>query len=80
MSKVIKLFDSEQDKLVEHVEELLQAVKRGEFKNIAIAAEHVDGTVVTGYCNADAYDRQVLVSHMQLDIVWNMVRINVDLL
>lgn len=83
MGKVVKLFNQEeenQEGLVRHIEELLECAKRGELKNVMVAAEMKDeNTVITGYYNLDVGEKQYMLGHFQTDITWDIVKVNLDL-
>jgi GTP cyclohydrolase I len=81
VAKIIQLFNEQtqaQQRLVKHIEDLLEAAKRGDITNVMVAARHKDGSVVTGYCNLDIGERQFLCSHIQTDITFEVARINAD--
>lgn len=81
MAKVVKLFndqEAEQEALVKHIEETLEMAKAGKLKNILIAAESGEGEVMTGYCNLDLGEKQYMVSHVQVDIHYEVVKANID--
>ena len=77
MSKVIK-FKANQTK---NVEEFLDNVKKQvideQIDNMMIVFKCNDGTVCTGYTrNLDWGMKQELVSHMQMNIIDDMIRTN----
>jgi hypothetical protein len=77
--KVIHLFDNDsldKDETVANLENLIAEVRAGNVKNYAIAAELNDGTVATGWTNANVIERQTLISHLQIDILWQVVKTN----
>jgi hypothetical protein len=81
MAKVFRLFNDElakQEDLVSHIEQLLECAKSGEIKNILISAEQTTGDVLTGYCNLDVAEKQYMLSHIQVDINYQIVEVNVD--
>lgn len=81
MAKVIRLFNEQeqaQERLVRHIEDLLESAKRGEIKNVMVAARCDDGSILTGYCNLDIGEKQTLCSHIQTDIMFEIAKINVD--
>lgn len=77
MGKIIK-FKSKSDNLVEYLEDLIKKVKENKIDNIAVAmkTKKEDAYVMTGYFGLDLCEKQELLSHMQLDIVNEMVYIN----
>ncbi|MBT2661938.1 hypothetical protein [Bacillus sp. ISL-45] len=81
MPKVVRLFN-EQEKnqmgLVKHIEELLEKAKSGEIQNVMVAAEASDRTIMTGYYNLDAQEKQYMLGHVQADITMAIVEANVD--
>ena len=82
MSKIIRMFNEEeknQQGLIEHLEEFLEVAKRGELKNVLMAAEMVEEKeVLTGYYNLRVGERQWLLGHIQADITMAIVEANVD--
>lgn len=81
MGKVIRLYDKKNQKnkdLVEHVEHLLGMVKNGEITSLAIAGHHVDGDVVTGYFNLDVGEKMYMISHLQVDVNYEITRVNLE--
>lgn len=81
MPKVIRLFnkqEQEQQELIQHIEDLLQAAKNGDIKNFLVSATNRDGDIVTGYCNLDIAEKQYLISHVQIDVNYQVVEANVD--
>lgn len=79
MAKIIQLFDNKdqgQDDIIKNLENLIEEAKNGNVVRYCIAAELKDGTVATGWTNADVGDRQVLVSHLQIDIMWKVIQVN----
>ena len=77
MAKIIKL-KTAQGTLVEQLEEILQQAKEGKIKSFLLAAEAADDVegprILTAWGNADLGTRQVLVSHLQLDINAGLIR------
>ena len=45
---------------------------------ICLAAKKADGTVFTGYYNADATDKAVFAHNIQSDIVMDIIKANAD--
>lgn len=81
MGKVIKmksLEDASRQGLVEHIEEMLEMAKKGEIVNLMSASLMDDGNVMTGYCNLDMGDKQTMISHVQVDINYQTVKVNID--
>lgn len=81
MSKIVRLFNQQekaQEKLVKHIEEFLEMAKKGEITNFLVTAQNIDGTVMTGYCNLDIGEKQYMLSHVQVDVNYEVVRANVD--
>lgn len=80
MSKVIRLFNAQeakQEALINHIEELLEMAKNGEIKNFLISAETKNNEVLTGYCNLDVCEKQYMLSHVQIDINYEVVKANI---
>ena len=69
MSKIIKLFKTDGDDVVEKIEEILTKAKNGEFKNFLFAAEMMDGTVGTAWACCGLSKRQEIISHLQIDVI-----------
>ncbi len=81
MAKIVKFFneqEKEQAELVEQLENLVEAAKAGNLKNVMFAGELSTGEVATGYCHLDLPERQYLSSHIQIDINFDVVRANID--
>ncbi|MEC1177627.1 hypothetical protein P9B03_03950 [Metasolibacillus meyeri] len=78
MVKITRI-STPQAQIVDVIEQILDLAKRGEIKNIALAAEHSsNGEVLTGYANADVNERQYLMSHIQSDITMAIVAANIE--
>lgn len=81
MTKILKFISQEQatkEELIEHIEKLLEWAKNDEFDNVMIATKLKTGEVMTGYCNLDVADKQYLNSHVQIDINYETVKVNID--
>jgi hypothetical protein len=81
MAKIIRLFndkEAKQEALVNHIEDLLNMAKNGEIVNFLISTEHTDGTIMTGYCNLDVGEKQYMLSHVQVDINYEITKINMS--
>jgi hypothetical protein len=81
MAKIIRLFndkEAKQEALVNHIEDLLNMAKNGEIVNLLISTEHTDGTIMTGYCNLDVGEKQYMLSHVQVDINYEITKINMS--
>lgn len=81
MSKIVRLFnkqEQDQQALVKHIEDLLDAAKNGEIKNVMIAAENDDGDIITGYCNLGVGEKQYMIGRIQSDVMFQIVSANVD--
>jgi hypothetical protein len=80
MGKVI-VFETrdqkDQDSLVRRLEELVEIAKAGELKSFVLAGHSDDGTVLTGWANAGINQRQELISHLQIDVIYAVARINI---
>ena len=73
MSKVIK-FKNENSSLVKYLEHLIEDVKEYKLDNILIASiDKPDNKVVIGHCNLDIYERQNLISHLQVENVLDII-------
>jgi hypothetical protein len=81
MAKIVRLFneqEKEKERLIKHIEDLLEMAKKGEIKNVMVAAMHKDGSVITGYCNLNVAEKQFLNSYIQTDIIFEVTKINAD--
>jgi hypothetical protein len=81
LSKIVRLFNQQekaQGELVKHIEDFLEMAKRGEITNFLVSSQRTDGTVMTGYCNLDVIEKQFMLSHIQIDVNYEVVRANVD--
>ncbi|GLC88694.1 hypothetical protein [Lysinibacillus piscis] len=78
MAKITRI-STPQAQIVDVIEQILDLAKKGEIKNITLAAEHsTNGEVLTGYANADVNERQYLMSHIQSDITMAIVAANIE--
>ena len=77
MAKIIRL-KTPQDTAVESLAEVLEMAKRGELINYILAAKRPDGEVVTSWANADVVERNELVSHLQIDVVYSVIEAHMD--
>ena len=76
MAKVTHLFDNgpmEQDEVVKNLETIIDEIKAGRVIRYVIAIEKADGTIETGWTNAGLTQKQNLVSHLQIDIIYDVV-------
>lgn len=81
MPKVVRLFNEQernQQGLIAHIEDLLNKAKAGEIKNVMVAAEATDSTVMTGYYNLDVQEKQYMIGHFQADVTMALVEANID--
>lgn len=81
MAKIIRLFNSQekaQHELINHIEGMLEMAKAGEFTSFAAMAKLTDGNIATGYCNLDVGGKQEMVSHMQVDIMYQVMLANLE--
>ena len=81
MAKVTRLFNEQektQQELIQHIEEFLEMAKKGEVTNFLVSAQGTDGRVMTGYCNLDVGEKQYMLSHVQTDINYEIVKANMD--
>ncbi len=81
MPKVVRLFNEQernQQGLIAHIEDLLSKAKAGELKNVMIAAEATDSTIMTGYYNLDVQEKQYMIGHFQADVTMAIVEANID--
>ena len=63
------------------VRDLLFKLESGEISGdkIAIVLNSPEPKqVMTGYYNCDLLDKQTLMSHIQIDIMWGVVKSNID--
>lgn len=81
VGKVVRLHDrhdSKQEELVGLIEHFLDLAKNGEITSFQVSANHIDGDVVTGYCNMSLSDKMVNVQYLQLDLNYEMVKTNLS--
>jgi hypothetical protein len=81
MAKITRLFNKQeqkQEELIKHIEEFLEMAKKGDITNFLVSAQRTDGTVLTGYCNLEVGEKQYMLSHIQIDVNFEVVRANVD--
>lgn len=64
------------------VQDFLHKIRSGVVtpRKIAIAMECEEGYVMTGYFDCDVADKQNLASHIQVDIMWEVVKSNIEIL
>ncbi|WP_025692591.1 hypothetical protein [Paenibacillus zanthoxyli] len=77
MARIIR-FKTPKDKLIDALEYILEQAKEGNLVNFAFASQLTDGAVATSYFNCDFSDKNVLVGHMQADIMYGVVKANID--
>ncbi|MES1040747.1 hypothetical protein [Peribacillus simplex] len=78
MAKIIHFPNKDKD-LIEQLEYITEQAKEGKIKNYAFAVEWQDedeGLVATSYYNDDVGTKQLLNSHIQVDIMAPMVEVN----
>lgn len=78
MAKIIHFPNKNKD-LIEQLEYITEQAREGKIKNYAFAAElqgEDEGLVATSYCNADVGTKQLLNSHIQVDIMAAVVDFN----
>ncbi|ASS76821.1 hypothetical protein CIG75_18990 [Tumebacillus algifaecis] len=67
MAKVVRLKTPQND-VIAGLEYILDLARKGEITSFIFAGKSKDGSVVTAHQNADAYDRQELVAHLQVEV------------
>lgn len=77
MAKLLR-FKTDQDRVVEALEELLRIAKEGRIKGFVFAADLDDGDVATAWSNKQLMERAYLVTHLQADITYGVVEANLD--
>lgn len=77
MAKIVK-FKTTQDNVVEALEELLQKARDGEIKGFIFAAKCPDGNIATSWSEVDIGSRGELNSHIQVDIMYDVMAANMD--
>lgn len=77
MSKIVR-FKTPQDSTIESLEYILDQAKQGNILNFAFAANLTDGNIATSYAHADVGTKQVLIGHMQADVMYQVVQANID--
>ncbi|QOS89235.1 hypothetical protein [Peribacillus sp. JNUCC41] len=78
MAKIIHFPNKDED-LIEQLEYITEQAREGKIKNYALAAELQGddaGLVATSYYNADVETKQLLNSHIHIDIVVEVVKVN----
>ncbi|MDM5306329.1 hypothetical protein [Peribacillus frigoritolerans] len=78
MAKIIHFPNKDKD-LIEQLEYITEQAKEGKIKSYAFAAElqgEDEGLVATSYYNADVGTKQLLNSHIQVDIMAAVVEVN----
>jgi len=80
MAKIVH-FPDKNAAQVEKIEKLLQAAKNGEITRFIFAAELKEENngrplIATSWDNADLGDRQYLIGHLQADVNFGIVEVN----
>lgn len=75
MGKIVH-FRTDNDELVDWLENLIKDIKERKVDNIMIAAKESSGQIITGWKNLDWGTRQELISHMQIDVINTMIQEN----
>lgn len=77
MGKIIR-FKSKSDDVEKFLEDALEKAKEYKVDNVMIAFKlrKEDAYIMTGYCNLDMAEKQELISHVQIDIVNDMIKQN----
>ena len=74
MAKIIQFPSTQSPAMwMEELSELIQ-----DDSPVAIAIKLPDGSVATGYWRCDAGTRMELIGHLQADVMFNMVKANMD--
>ncbi|EJW14446.1 hypothetical protein M5X00_29950 [Paenibacillus alvei] len=71
-------FKTDQDHVVEALEDLLQRARDGQIKGFVFAADLDDGNVATAWSNRELMQRAYLVTHLQADITYGVIEANID--
>ena len=77
MAKIIK-FKTPQDNVVEALEKLLEYAKNGDVIGFIFAAKCPDGNIATSWSEVDMGTRGELNSHIQVDIMYDVMAANMD--
>lgn len=78
MAKILR-FKSEKDNLKEYLDGFVKYFKKNKIDNIMVCGKNKNTKeVVTGYFNLDNFEKQELVGHIQLDIVDQMIKNNIN--
>lgn len=77
MAKIVRLPVSGNN-IVTALEELLERAKQGDVVNFVFAGLCPDGNIATSWANADVGERQTLVGHLQIDVMYAVVDANMD--
>ena len=76
MAKIIN-FKSTNSQVIDFLKEAIDIVKDKNIDNVLISFKvKDDNSIMTGYCNLDMGEKQELVSHIQIDIVRDMINQN----
>lgn len=77
MAKIVRL-PMPTNSMVDALEYLLEQAKKGEITGFVFAAHCSDGNIASSWANVDVGDRQTLVSHLQVDVMYAVVDANMD--
>ena len=82
MAKIIPLLQGNKpttkDDMIKLLQQVISDIEDGKVINFCIAANLNDGTVGTGWANADVGTSQLLISHLEIDVMFRVVQINAD--
>lgn len=78
--KIITLFpdqkDASKEELLKVLRDLIKDVEAGKLDYFTIAARLKDGVIATGWANCNIVQRQELISHLQVDVMYKIMYTN----
>jgi hypothetical protein len=77
VGKIVR-FKTPQDDIVAALEDILQRAKDGQMTGFVFAAKCPGGEVATSWAQTDVGDRNELVSHLQIDVMYAVMAANMD--
>jgi hypothetical protein len=77
MAKILH-FKTPRDNVIEALEKLLQHAKDGDLTGFVFAAKCPDGNIATSWSEVDVGTRGELNSHLQIDIMYDVMAANMD--
>lgn len=77
MAKIVK-FRTSKDDLIESLKYVLAKAEAGEIISFVLAAKCSDGNIATSWSKVDLGERNELVAHLQTDIMFDVMKANMD--